>query len=499
MSYDIVIVGGGSTGCVLAARLTENTDRNVLLIEAGPGFQDAASCPVVLRDERSYIPDYLWTYPGFRNAREVEPSLTIWRGRALGGSGSVNGMIWQRPLPEDIAGWGWLPERVEEALACVECKKGDEHSAGAVPVTITPQDQWTPLHRAFFNALRDMGYPENPDMSRPANLGVGGLYRNSFEGVRYSAAFAYLLPVLARPNLTVRCDTTVSRILLDGDRATGVEYEADGALHEISAGEVVVSAGAIESPHLLMRSGIGPRAQLESAGVPVRVDLGAVGQHLTDHGLVMNLLQLDAERESADPRFCTGLVYTSADGDPSDMQLLALTGEFTGGHNVDGALIPMLFKPDGVGSVSLDPTGVNVPRIVMNYLECERDRARFREAERIICELVDHEGLRELLVGAQDLPDGATLESDEQLDAWVGAHLATAFHGCGTCRMGDGDDTVVDLQGHVHGVDALRVVDISIIPEVPRSGTNELAMAIGERISADWDRAKVTSTPVGIA
>lgn len=534
-AYDTVIVGAGSAGCVLAARLSENPDRSVLLVEAGPVFTGLDAVPEVLRDDRTFPQEHLWTYEGFHGAGGE--SVPVVRGRVLGGSGSVNGVIYQRGLPEDYDGWGsplWTDDALRPFFARIEDERdeaaGNDRSddpeatssgrsggsaaatsggradvnaaRGALPITRIGREGWAPSHRAFHDALRDLGVPENPDLLHAANQGVGPYARNSAGGTRFSAAVAYLLPALARPNLDVWGDAHVLRVNVDGVRATGIELVRDGATVRVTADEVVLSAGAIETPKLLALSGIGDAAGLRRLGVETVVDLPGVGRRLHDHPSVVTTVRLKPEIRDWDLRCLVGLVATSADaaarGGRSDLQTLVMSGPYVGNNGgalphapdpetVDVVLNPILYAPDCVGRLELRSTGPDERvRIHYGYLESERDRARLREAVRQAAAVFAHEAFAELIASDVGTPDAATLGEDDALDGWMARNLQTTLHGCGTCPIGpDGDpDAVVDDHGRVHGIERLRIADLSIAPRAPTAPTNATAMVIGERIAA---------------
>ncbi len=507
-AYDVVIVGAGSAGCVLAARLSENPDRRVLLVEAGPVFADLAAVPAVLRDERTFPQEHLWSYEGFHGAGA--DAVSVVRGRVLGGSGAVNGVIYQRGLPEDYDGWDsplWTDEALLPFFARIEDERDQDgaprsRGGGVLPITRIGREGWVPSHRAFHDALRDLGVPENPDLLHARHQGVGPYARNSADGTRFSAAAAYLLPALARPNLDVWGDAQVRRVTVDHGRATGIELVRDGSAVRVAAETTVLSAGAIETPKLLTLSGIADAALLRRLGIDPVVDLPGVGRRLSDHPSVVSTVRLRPEIRAWDLRCLVGLVVTSeeaaARGERSDLQTLVMSGPYVGNNGgglphapdpetVDVVLNPILYAPESVGRLEIRSADLDERvRIHYGYLETERDRSRLRAAVRQAADVFAHPAFAELIASDAGVPDAATLDDDATLDGWMTRHLQTTFHGCGTCALGpDADpDAVVDDHGRVYGIEGLRVADLSIAPRAPTAPTNATAMVIGERVAA---------------
>ena len=413
--YDYVIVGAGSTGCVLAARLSEKSDRTVLVLEAGRDFPGVSSLPAAFSSGafRAFeYPDYVWHYTGVAPPIQADPYDVI-RGKVLGGSGTINGANFLRSVPEDFDAWGselWTFAAVLAFFRRLETDLdfgGELHGTdGPIPVGRIPREQWGAFHEYFYDSALEAGFAEKPDLSDADGSGVGPLPRNDVGGIRMNSALAYLNPARSRLNLTIQPEARVLRILFDRGRATHVEVAIDGQVEEIAAGEILLSAGAVESPHILMVSGIGPAVDLEKLGIRVEADL-PVGQNLTDHGTAhIEYVAADGNGSQNVLTQAVGLTYRAPDSPyRNDIRVQSTVGAplQASGSSASRQTVSVnciLDRPTTVGELTLRSADPTVPPIIdYRYLTAEIDLHRMREAIRAGVQMIERKGFERVVAG----------------------------------------------------------------------------------------------------
>ena len=526
MHYDYIVVGAGSAGCVLANRLSTDPEKSVLLVEAGPdskalSLKIPAAMLTNLRSTR-----HNWAY-----LSEPEPELggrrmQHDRGKAVGGSSSINGMVFIRGHAMDFEGWrqsgcrGWGYADVLPYFKRMESYEGggDRYRGGNGPMKVRRPDPSNPLYMAFLKAGEEAGYPATDDICGYRQEGFGTLDSTVWNGERWSAARGYLDPVRGRRNLTVMEGARALRILAEDRRAVGIEFssKAAGKAAAFANAEVIVSAGAVGTPQLLMLSGIGPGDHLRSVGIDVVADLPGVGRNLNDHpdyvlkykclkpvsiwpktrpigkfveGLKWLLLR---EGACASNHFDTvACVRSGPDVDYPDLQLtitpVAVDDKTWKPIPEHAFQIHVgLMRAYSRGMICLrDSDPSSPPRILVNYLQDDRDRDKLRNGIGIVRELVAQPAFAEIC--GEEIFPGSSAQTIEELDTSLNEAIASQWHLSGTARMGsDSDcDAVVDARGRVRGMECLRVVDASIMPVVTNGNTNAPTIMIAEKLSDD--------------
>lgn len=489
---DVLIVGAGAAGCVLAARLIENPDCEVLLLEAGPDLR--SDIPADVRSGWRPTRSFDWGYASepdeYGTVRELP------RGRLLGGCSSTNATFALRGSPADYDAWaeagnhGWS---FEELLPYFIRLERDEDfgerpwhgDAGPLLIRRYRHDELTDVAAATLEAFEALGVPHVADHNAPAATGAGPLPVNCREGARISTALAYLPAPGERDNLTVRCEAEAAKVTLERGRALGVRLMSGEELH---AGCVVLSAGTYGSPTLLLRSGIGPAGELATLGIPAAIDLPGVGSNLTDHASASITLPYRSDPEPA-PLFQV-LATLRSDGsgpaDPPDLQL------FTAGpYPAAGAQEPWfmsaaaLLKPRSRGKLTLrtaDPT--EPPSIRLGYLSEQTDVDRLGQGLEHAQAIAEHAALRALRAArttvSNDIPSNG-----EARRGWLRRNCWTYHHPVGTCAIGPSSDpaAVTDPRGHVYGSERLYVIDASVMPDVPSANTHIPTVMVAERLA----------------
>lgn len=516
-TFDYIVVGAGSAGCAVASRLSEDASKSVLLIEAGGKDTYPWIHVPVGYFKTMGNPKTDWCFatqpdPGI-NGRSIP-----WpRGKVLGGCSSINGLLYVRGQPEDYdywqelgnEGWGW--DDIEPIFKRMEDWQGDINADRGVggPLTVSPTRVSRPVVDAWVQAAQNSGYPRNHDYNGASQEGVGLFQLTLRNGRRCSSAVAYLNPAKKRPNMTVMTNVQVKRILFDGDRAVGLET-AKGVIR--AKQEIVLSAGALASPQLLMVSGIGNGEELSQHGIDVVKDLPGVGKNLQDHLQARPIFKcrsstINTEINSWFKQGMIGLEYAFKRTGPMTMAASLGTGFLStslspgrpdiqfhiqpfsadnpadGPHKFDAFTASVLqLRPESAGHIELASSNMaDAPLIHPNYLATETDQKTLVEGIKIARKITQAEPLKSMIV--EEFRPGPSIAEDDDaaiLD-WARQASATIYHPTGTCKMGNDDMAVVDNQLRVHGIKGLRVADASIMPQIVSGNTNAPAIMIGEK------------------
>ena len=521
--YDYIIVGAGSAGCVLANRLSEDPAVRVLVLEAGPKDRSIyihmpAALSYPLANDK-----FNWFYQSEPEPHMDGRSIYCPRGRVLGGSSSINGMAYVRGHARDYDRWaqsglqGWSYAHCLPYFRRAQNHElgPDDYRGGEGPLHVSAGKMTNPLFQAWIEAGRQAGYPITEDMNGYQQEGIGRMDMTTYKGRRWSAAMAYLYPAMERPNVTVESGALTLRVLLEGQRAVGVEVARRSGPEILRAGrEVIISAGAINSPQLLQLSGIGPAEVLRQAGIEVVHDLPGVGENLQDHLEVYvqhactqpvsvysatqpwNKPWIGAqwlffkEGPGATSHFeAGGFIRSRAGIEHPNLQyhFLPIAVNYDGsnpvkGHGFQAHVGPM--RPTSRGHVHIrsdDPR--QAPAILFNYMGTENDRQEMREAIRLTREIFSQKAF-DPYRGAELAP-GPEVQSDAEIDAFIRQKAESAYHPCSSCRMGPETDTmaVVDGAARVHGLESLRVVDASIMPDIVSGNLNAPTIMLAEKLA----------------
>ena len=519
-SYDYIVVGGGSAGCAVAARLAQDKRTRVLLLEAGPADRNIWIHIPIGYGKTMFDPVVNWQFKSQPEPHLNDRQIYTPRGRTLGGSSSINGLVYIRGQREDFDDWralgndGWGYRDILPYFRRSEAndRGADEFHGGDGPVGVSSIKGRHELVEAFIEAANGIGVPRNDDFNGARQCGVGYFQLTTRGGLRCSAARAYLRSGMAGPNLDVETDAHVERILFEGKRATGVRYRRGGQVLEARATrEVVLSAGALQSPQLLMLSGVGDGEQLARHGIPVLHHLPEVGRNLQDH-LQSRLMYKCSKPITTNDDLRTlwgkariglqwlllrsgpvaagiqlgGLFASTVQGvERPDVQFHfgTLSADMTAGkpHDFSGFTMSVCqLRPTSRGQVSLksaDPQAA--PAALFNYLATEEDKATSLRGVRLARKLAGSPALSPYIL--DEYRPGFDVESDDEVLGFIREYGTTIFHPVGTCRMGADAASVVDPRLKVRGVEGLRVVDASIMPLLVSGNTNAAAIAIGEK------------------
>jgi choline dehydrogenase len=538
MHYDYIIVGAGSAGCVLANRLSEDPNTSVLLLEAGgkdPWWEWQIHMPAALAYPMNGK-RYNWDYHSEPEPHLGDRTMHCPRGKVFGGGSSINGMCYIRGNALDYDRWANEDESLSQwsYQHCLPYFKksetrdigGDDYHGDTGPLSVTKGGSANPLFKAWTDAGQQAGYAYTEDMNGYRQEGFGPMDRTTKKGKRGSTAVGYLRPAMKRPNLTVIKRAHTKRVILEGKVAKGVEYVRRGKEHQVFANDVILSGGPINSPQLLLLSGIGPKDQLAEHNIDLVHDLPGVGENLQDH------LEIYLQMECTQPVSLFKYYNLIGKGITGAQWVLTQTGLGASNHFEAGGFIrskkgvehpdlqyhffPMAVRYDGqspngdhgfqahVGSMRSQSKGWvrlnsndyrDKPKILFNYMSKDEDWEEFRAAVRLTREIFEQDAFKPY--AGEELSPGKHIQSDEELDDFLRGAVESAYHPSGTCKMGSDEMSVVDGECKVRGVEGLRVVDSSIMPSIVSGNLNAPTVMIAEK-AADIIRG-VTALPVSDA
>ncbi|MDC9498210.1 MULTISPECIES: choline dehydrogenase [unclassified Pseudoalteromonas] len=535
-TYDYIIVGAGSAGCVLANRLSEDTNNKVLLLETGGSDKSIfIKMPTALSIPMN-TDKYAWQFHTQPEPYLDNREMHCPRGKVLGGSSSINGMVYVRGHAKDFDEWQQHGANGWDYQSCLPYFKKAEsfylgenaHRGGTGPLGVNNGNEMqNPLYTTFIKAGVEAGYAHTDDYNAAQQEGFGPMHMTVKDGVRSSASREYLDPVKSRSNLTVITGALAQKVILEGKKATGIEYTVNGTLKTAHATkDVVLSAGPIGSPHILQLSGIGDKAILEEAGVEVKHHLPGVGQNLQDHlefyfqykckqpitlngklgliskGLIGAKWLLTRKGLGATNHFeSCAFIRSKPDVEWPDIQYHFLPAAmrydgrsaFAGhgfqvhvGHN----------KPKSRGSVTIQSANPEQPpKILFNYLQHKDDIEGFRACVRLTRDIIEQSAFDDYR--DEEIQPGKHIQSDEEIDAFVRQAVESAYHPSCSCKMGEDDMAVVNSNTQVHGIEGLRVVDSSIFPTVPNGNLNAPTIMVAEK-AADLILGKTPLTQASV-
>jgi len=518
-TFDFIVVGAGSAGCAVAHRLSEDSRHSVLLLEAGRTDRHHPFVPIPFMTRLLFtMPSINWGYDTGAEQGLAGRRIHWPRGKLLGGSSSINGMTFVRGHPTDYDAWrqmgaaGWSYREVLPYFKRMEAHdtKRSPYRGNDGPLRITQAKREGALNEAFLAAGAEAGFPETEDFNGHTQEGFGIHDFAIAEARRQSAAVAYLKPIRGRKNLTIRTQATARRVVFDGARAHGVTYESAGETHTVYARrEIVLSGGAVNTPTLLMHSGIGPAGDLKALGIAPRVDAPEVGANLQDHlgaytsfhctqpvslnhlmrpdnavAAYLKAVLLRRGPGAQIPIQGCAFLKTRDDLAVPDVQITLVPGllnRIVAFKPTHGFLIHVYqMRPASRGSIALRSANPNdKPVITANYLSDPEDLVTLRRGVQLARALA-HQSSFDPYRGDEIAP-GAAVQSDDDLDDWIRANATTSYHPVGTCRMGSDPRAVVDPELRVNGVSALRIADASIMPAITSGNTNAPAIMIGEK------------------